>query len=110
MIKRIFQIAMLCVLTPLLAAAQQWDEAQYRQIEQSIRTPHFADKAYVITQYGAKTTNTAVKNQKAIQKAIDLCSKKGGGRVVIPANQKFLTGAIQLKSGVNLEVQEGAVL
>ena len=110
MIKRIFQIAMLCVLTPLLAAAQQWDEAQYRQIEQSIRTPHFADKAYVITQYGAKTTNTAAKNQKAIQKAIDLCSKKGGGRVVIPANQKFLTGAIQLKSGVNLEVQEGAVL
>ena len=77
MIKRIFQIAMLCVLTPLLAAAQQWDEAQYRQIEQSIRTPHFADKAYVITQYGAKTTNTAAKNQKAIQKAIDLCSKKG---------------------------------
>ena len=110
MIKRIFQIVMLCVLTPLLATAQQWDEAQYRQIEQSIRTPKFADKAYLITKYGAKTTNTAAKNQKAIQKAIDLCSKKGGGRVVIPANQKFLTGAIELKSGVNLEVQEGAVL
>ena len=110
MIKRFFQIMMLCVLTPLLAAAQQWDEAQYRQIEQSIRTPQFADKAYVITKYGAKTNNTAAKNQKAIQKAIDLCSKKGGGRVVIPAGQKFLTGAIQLKSGVNLEVQEGAVL
>ena len=110
MIKRFFQIAMLCMLTPLLATAQQWNEVQYKQIEQSIRTPHFADKAYVITQYGAKTTNTAAKNQKAIQKAIDLCSKKGGGRVVIPANQKFLTGAIQLKSGVNLEVQEGAVL
>ena len=108
--KKILQIVMLCVLTPLLAAAQQWNEAQYRQIEQSIRTPKFADKAYVITKYGAKTDNTAAKNQKAIQKAIDLCSKKGGGRVVVPAGQKFLTGAIELKSGVNLEVQENAVL
>ena len=102
--KKILQIVMLCVLTPLLAAAQQWNEAQYRQIEQSIRTPKFADKAYVITKYGAKTDNTAAKNQKAIQKAIDLCSKKGGGRVVVPAGQKFMTGAIELKSGVNLAV------
>ena len=101
---------MLCVLTPLLAAAQQWNEAQYKQIEQSIREPQFANKAYLITKYGAKPTNPAAKNQKAIQKAIDLCSRKGGGRVVVPANQTFLTGAIQLKDGVNLEVQEGAVL
>ena len=108
--KKFLQIVMLCMLTPLLATAQQWNEAQYRQIEQSIRTPKFADKAYVITKYGAKTDNTAAKNQKAIQKAIDLCSKKGGGRVVVPAGQKFLTGAIELKSGVNLEVQENAVL
>jgi polygalacturonase/rhamnogalacturonyl hydrolase YesR len=108
--KKIFQIVMLCMLTPLLAAAQQWNEAQYRQIEQSIRTPQFADKAYLITKYGAKTDNTAAKNQKAIQKAIDLCSKKGGGRVVVPAGQKFHTGAIELKSGVNLEVQQDAVL
>ena len=108
--KKFLQIVMLCMLTPLLATAQQWNEAQYRQIEQSIRTPKFADKAYLITKYGAKTDNTAAKNQKAIQKAIDLCSKKGGGRVVVPAGQKFLTGAIELKSGVNLEVQENAVL
>ena len=108
--KKFLQIVMLCMLTPLLATAQQWNEAQYRQIEQSIRTPKFADKAYVITKYGAKTDNTAAKNQKAIQKAIDLCSKKGGGRVVVPAGQKFLTEAIELKSGVNLEVQENAVL
>ena len=101
---------MLCMLMPLMVAAQQWNEAQYRQIERSIREPEFADKAYLITKFGAKTDNTAAKNQKAIQKAIDKCSKAGGGRVVIPAGQKFLTGAIELKSGVNLEVQEGATL
>ena len=108
--KKFLQIVMLCMLTPLLATAQQWNEAQYRQIEQSIRTPKFADKAYVITKYGAKTDNTAAKNQKAIQKAIDKCSKKGGGRVIVPAGQHFLTAAIQLKSGVNLVVEEGAIL
>ena len=108
--KRLFQWLMLSLLVPTLAAAQGWDEAQYKQIEQSIRVPHFADKEYVITKYGAKPDAEAAKNQKAIQKAIDLCSKKGGGRVVVPAGQKFLTGAITLKDGVNLHVEEGAVL
>ena len=108
--RRLFQLLTLCLLLPLAAAARQWDEAQYKQIEQSIRVPQFADKAYVITKYGAKTTNTAAQNQKAIQKAIDLCSKKGGGRVIVPAGDKFLTGAITLKNGVNLHVEEGAML
>ena len=101
---------MLCLLAPAMAHAQQWDDALYKQIEQSIRVPQFANQTYLITKYGAKTDAPAAKNQKAIQKAIDLCAKKGGGKVVVPAGSKFLTGAIQLKSGVNLEVQEGAVL
>ena len=101
---------MLCLLMPMVVLAQGWDAAQYKQIEQSIRVPQFADKTYLITKYGAKTDATAAQNQKAIQKAIDVCSKKGGGKVVVPAGSHFLTAAIQLKSGVNLEVQEGAVL
>ena len=109
--KKMFLLLMLSLLMPMLAVgAPQWDEATYRQIEQSIRVPQFADKAYAITKYGAKATNTAAQNQKAIQKTIDLCSKKGGGRVVIPAGQTFITGAITLKDGVNLHVEEGAVL
>ena len=100
----------MCCLMATLTAAQGWDAALYKQIEQSIRQPQFADKEFPITKYGAKTDATAAKNQKAIQKAIDLCSKKGGGRVIVPAGQKFLTGAIQLKSGVNLVVEEGAIL
>ena len=108
--KRLFQFLMLCLLAPAFAHAQQWDEALYKQIEQSIRVPQFPDQTYLITKYGAKTDAKAAQNQKAIQKTIDLCSKKGGGKVVVPAGSKFLTGAIQLKSGVNLEVQEGAVL
>ena len=101
------------ILLTVVAVAVQakgWNDQEYKQIEQSIRLPQFADKAYVITKYGAKTDNTAAKNQKAIQKAIDKCSAKGGGRVIVPAGQRFLTAAIQLKSGVNLVVEEGAVL
>ncbi|MBR1548893.1 MAG: glycoside hydrolase, partial [Prevotella sp.] len=107
--KRLLPLLMLCIAA-LTAQAKSWDEQQYKQIEQSIRMPQFADQVYDITKFGAKTTNKAAKNQKAIQKAIDKCSKKGGGRVVVPARQKFLTAAIELKSGVNLVVEEGAVL
>ncbi len=112
-----FNFLLLCLLLPALSTtAKEWDEQLYKQIEQSIQTPQFKNKTYLITKYGAKTTleakgnDVAAHNQKAIQKAIDVCSKKGGGRVVVPAGCKFLTGAITLKSGVNLEVQEGAVL
>ena len=108
--KKLISWLMMSLLVPTIAAAQSWNEAQYKQIEQSIRMPKFADKEYVITKYGAKSDATAAKNQKAIQKAIDLCSKKGGGKVVVPAGQKFLTGAITLKSGVNLHFEDGAVL
>lgn len=118
--KKLLKLTLLCLLFPLLSHAEGWDEAMYKQIEQSIQAPKFADRVFLITKYGAKPDNQvddsktvkqkAMANQKAIQKAIDLCSKKGGGRVVVPAGCKFLTGAIELKSGVNLEVQENAVL
>ena len=79
--KKLFQLLTLCLLFPTLTVAQGWDEALYKQIEQSIRVPQFADKDYVITKFGAKPDATAEKNQKAIQKAIDQCSKKGGGSI-----------------------------
>ena len=38
--------------------------------------------------------------------AIDECVKNGGGKVVVPKGT-FLTGAIHLKSNVNLFLEEG---
>jgi polygalacturonase len=108
--KQRFRTLALCLAAVLAVQAYGWDEGQYREIEQSIRVPAFAAQDFPITKYGAKVSNTAAKNQKAIQKAIDTCAKKGGGRVVVPAGQHFLTGAIALKSHVNLVVEEGAVL
>ena len=96
------------LLLPAVALANGWD-TQYKQIEQSIRQPQFGDKVFNITKYGASTKATAAANQKAINKAIDACSKAGGGRVVVPEGT-FYTGAITLKSKVNLHVEKGGVL
>src|SRR5262249_10106294 len=46
---------------------------------------------------------------KAIAAAIDACNKAGGGRVVVPAGEG-LTGAITLKSNVDLHVAKDATL
>ena len=107
--KRILQLLLLCLLIPSVAQAKAWDEEEYKRIEQSIKAPSFPQKDFLITKYGAKTTNTAAKNQKAINKAIAACSKKGGGRVIVPAGT-FLTGAITMLSHVNLVVEKDAVL
>ena len=63
--------------------------------------------ALSIEDYGAKPDGTRC--TAAIAKAIDACSRIGGGTVRIPPGTWF-TGPIHLKSNVRLEVDEGAVL
>jgi polygalacturonase len=58
--------------------------------------------------YGAKGDGKTF-DTKAIQAAIDSCTKSGGGRVVL-AGGTFLSGTIELKSRVNLEIESGATL
>ena len=101
---------LLVAFVALSVQAASWDEQAYKQIEKSIQAPQISGKDYLVTKFGAKATNTAIVNQQAIQKTIDKCSKNGGGRVIIPAGQTILTGAISLKSHVNLCIEEGAVL
>ncbi len=107
--KKLLFLMFTATILPLVAQAKAWDESEYRRIEQRIKAPTFPDRDFVITRYGAKTTNTAAKNQKAINKAIQVCSKKGGGRVIVPAGT-FLTGAVTLLSNVNLVVEKDATL
>ena len=101
-------LLLLCLLMPTAIMADGW-ETQYKQIEQSIRQPKFADREFMITKYGASPDATPEANQKAINKAIEACAKAGGGKVVVPAGT-FNTGAITLKSHVNLVVEKGATL
>ena len=46
----------------------------------------------------------------AIQKALDRCSKEGGGRVLLPRNHEFISGPLELKSNTELYIDAGAVL
>src|SRR5687767_14356518 len=89
------------------SSADAWTK-EYPRILARIKPPKFKKKDYLITRYGAvgdgKTLNT-----QAIRKAIEECSRKGGGRVVVPKGE-FLTGAIHLKSNVNLHVQKDATV
>lgn len=61
-----------------------------------------------ITRRGAKgdgvTDNTVI-----VQKAVDECAEKGGGTVSVPAGT-YRIRPVELKSGVNLHLEAGAVL
>ena len=46
----------------------------------------------------------------AIQKAIDQCSGDGGGQVLLPRNHTFMAGPIELKTDIDLHLENTATL
>lgn len=91
----------------IFGKADPWT-TEYPKILARIKPPKFPKKDFSILKYGAKAGGE-FNCREAINKAIDACSKAGGGRVVVPAGV-FLTGAIRLRSNVNLHVSKGATL
>jgi polygalacturonase len=75
-------------------------------ILKNMKSPSFPKKTYNIINYGAKP-NSSFDNSQFIKKAIQDCSKNGGGVVLVPKG-KFLSSAIHLESNVNLHLEEGA--
>lgn len=49
-------------------------------------------------------------NARSIQSAVDAVYERGGGCVVVPAGQTFITGSFALKSKVTLLLEPGSVL
>ena len=72
--------------------------------------PRFPNTNFVVTDaaYGA-IGNGRTDNTTAFQKAIAACNAAGGGHVVVPAGT-YVTGAIYLKSNVDLHLNTGATL
>lgn len=68
----------------------------------------FPNDTTYITDFGAINDGLTL-NTSGINKAIDECSRKGGGVVVVPTGM-WLTGPVVLKSNVNLHLQRNAVL
>ena len=88
------------------AARDPW--SQVPEILARIKPPVFPVRDFDITAFGAAGDNTK-DNTAAFRDAIAACTRAGGGRVVVPRGD-FVTGAIELKSGVNLHVTDGATV
>ena len=85
-------------------SARGW--VDYGRIAEAIVAPTFPNRDFPVTEFGANPQADAT---AAIQKAIEACHVAGGGRVVILAGT-WRTGALRLKSNVNLHVSKGATL
>lgn len=77
-------------------------------VMEAIQQPIFNDTICNIADYGA-ISDGKTNNSKFIIDAIDDCNKRGGGKVLIPQG-KWFTGAISLKSNIDLHLDEGAEL
>jgi polygalacturonase len=112
--------APLIALVPRLAAADasgaeadaappSWEEMKATDgVPAWFRNADLGKKPYPITDQGA-VGDGATLNTKAIQAVIDRCSAEGGGVVVVPKGV-FLTGALFLRPGVSLRVDQDGVL
>ena len=73
-----------------------------------VQQTSFKRDSFYITKFGARNDGLYL-NTISINNAIDECSEKGGGVVVIPPGL-WLTGPLVLKSNVNLHLQKNALL
>ena len=73
-----------------------------------IKAPVFPAREFDVTRHGARGDG-ATDCTAAFRAAIEACHAAGGGRVVVPAG-RFLTGAIHLKSNVELHVTKDATI
>jgi polygalacturonase len=78
------------------------------EILDRIKSPVFPKREFNITKFGAVPDNKT-DSTLPFQRAIAACAAAGGGRVIVPPGE-FLTGAIHLKSNVNLHVVAGGLV
>ncbi len=102
----IFSFSFILHSQPSVSPLSGWGMVPY--ILERIIPPVFPAKDYDITKFGAMG-NGKKDCTEAFKKAIEKCHSAGGGRVVVPQGV-YLTGAIQLKSNVNLHVTKKATI
>jgi len=101
-------VYILCVIgaSSRLCAQEGWNRLP--QVLQRITSPEFPHHDFDITRYGA-IGDGQTDCSFAFRKAIETCNAQGGGRVVVPKGT-FITGALHLRSNVNLYVSKDAVI
>ncbi|MET4080275.1 hypothetical protein ABIB40_000215 [Pedobacter sp. UYP30] len=91
--KKLFWLMLVCSLTSVICVSNAYSQV---------------NGIYSIISFGAKA-NSKLNAQSAIQKAIDACSKAGGGTVLVP-DGNFYSSTVYLKSNINLHFSNGANL
>lgn len=73
-----------------------------------VSEPTIPHRTFVITDFGAVSDGHTL-NTDAFVAAIRACANTGGGRVLVPAGL-WLTGPIELKSNLDLHLEQSAVI
>lgn len=81
-----------------------WSEMA--KIVDAIVVPDFPERTFNILDYGAVSDGN-FDNTEVFKNAIEDCSEKGGGVVLVPEG-KYLTGPIHLQNNVNLHLKKGS--
>jgi hypothetical protein len=89
-----------------LGSPGPWDLVP--EIMRRIKPPTFPGRAFPITRYGA-VGDGETDCTEAFDQAIAECNAAGGGRVLVPEGA-YLTGAIHLRSNVNLHLVPDATI
>jgi polygalacturonase len=112
--------ATLAVLSPLAVAAApdqtpEWEAPLRASLEKmadhltaTLKPWPVPDRVFNVANFGAVGDGTTL-NTTALQKAIDACGAAGGG-VVLVEKGDYVTGTLDLKSGVMLEIAKGSRL
>jgi polygalacturonase len=82
--------------------------SQLPSLLRRIKAPVFPNRVFSVVKFGARGDDRT-DCTSAFLEAITACSAAGGGRVVVPRGA-WLTGALHLRSNVNLHVSRGAII
>lgn len=103
------------LLLPAIAASSRPVEDELARVTanlpftmRGVQLPQIPDRRVLLSDFGAVGDGLTL-NTNPFAKALEACSKAGGGRVVVPQGI-WLTGPIQLKSNINLHLERGAVI
>ena len=91
------------------SAAEKAADREADRIVAAVRRPRFPDRYFPVSDYGAAGDGSTL-DTRAFAAAIHAANRAGGGHVVVPAGGTFLTGAIQLRSNVDLHLESGATI
>jgi polygalacturonase len=97
----------------MLSQSTNWDKSLRKSLDKmsdslttNLKPWIVPSKFYKVEDFGAVNDGKTI-NTTAIQHAIDSCFKTGGGLVLFSKGD-YVTGTIELKSGVMLEIAKGA--